>query len=125
MSCGRLAFEKAGIHVEKYFASEIKDIAIKVTMNNFPNTIQIGDVNKVFYENGVLHTENGDFETPIDIVIFGSPCQTFSVAMKAELRVGLENKEKSGLFLECYRILKEINPKFFFMENVSRMKKRR
>lgn len=123
MSCGRLAFEKAGIPVEKYFASEIKDIAIKVTMNNFPDTVQIGDVNKVHYENGVLHTENGNFETPIDIVIFGSPCQTFSVAMKTELRVGLQNKEKSGLFLECYRILKEVNPKFFFMENVARMKK--
>ena len=52
-----------------------------------------------------------------------SPCQTFSVVMKKELRVGLANKEKSGLFLECHRILKEVNPKFFLMENVARMKK--
>lgn len=55
-------------------------------------------------------------------MIFGSPCQTFSVAMKKELRVGLENKEKSGLFLECYRVLKEVNPTYFMMENVARMK---
>lgn len=122
MSCGRIALEKAGIPVERYFASEIKDIAIKVTMENYPDTIQIGDVNKVHYKNGILHTPNGNFKADIDLVIFGSPCQTFSVAMKAELRVGLENKEKSGLFLECYRILKEINPQFFFMENVARMK---
>lgn len=122
MSCGRIALERAGIPVKHYFASEIKDIAIKVTMENYPDTIQIGDVNKVHYEDGVLHTPNGNFETTIGLVIFGSPCQTFSVAMKKELRIGLENKEKSGLFLECYRILKEVNPKFFFMENVSRMK---
>lgn len=122
MSCGRIALERAGIPVEHYFASEIKDIAIKVTMENYPDTIQIGDVNKIHYKNGILHTPNGDFETDIDLVIFGSPCQTFSVAMKAELRVGLENKKKSGLFLECYRILKEVNPQFFLMENVARMK---
>ena len=30
--------------------------------------------------------------------------------MKTELRVGFENKQKSGLFYECYRILKEVNP---------------
>lgn len=122
MSCGRIALEKAGIPVQRYFASEIKDIAIKVTMENYPDTIQIGDVNKVHYENGILRTPNGNFETGIDLVIFGSPCQTFSVAMKSELRVGLKNKEKSGLFLECYRVLKEVNPRFFLMENVARMK---
>lgn len=122
MSCGHIALERAGFHIEKYFASEIKDIAIKVTKENYPNTVHIGDVRNINYENGVLHTEIGDFETEIDIVMFGSPCQTFSVAMKRELRTGFENKEKSGLFFECYRVLKEINPKYFLMENVARMK---
>lgn len=122
MSCGHIAFERAGIKVDKYFASEIKNIGIKVTQYNYPDTIQIGDVNKVSYSDGVLHTEKGEFKTEIDIVIFGSPCQTFSIAMKKELRTGLLNKEKSGLFLQCYRILKEIQPKYFFMENVARMK---
>ena len=70
----------------------------------------------------ILHTEVGDFETEIDIVMFGSPCQTFSVACKTDKRIGLEDDEKSGLFLQCYRILKEINPKYFFMENVASMK---
>lgn len=122
MSCGRIALEQLGIKINQYFASEIKDIAIKVTMDNFPDTIQIGDVNKIYYQNGVLHTENGDFNTDIDIVIFGSPCQTFSIAMPAKYRVGFDNKEKSGLFFECYRILNEVKPKFFLMENVKSMK---
>lgn len=42
--------------------------------------------------------------------------------MKAALRTGLENKEKSGLFFECNRILKEVNPTYFLIENVARMK---
>ena len=123
MSCGQIALDKLGIEVDEYYASEIKDIAINVTKHNYPNTIHIGDVNKLSYKDGVLYTENGDYNVgKIDLVIFGSPCQTFSIAMKTDLRVGLANKEKSGLFLECYRILKEVNPTYFLMENVARMK---
>lgn len=124
MSCGRIALERAGIQVDQYFAAEIKEIGIKVTKANYPDTIHIGDVNKVSYKDGILYTENGNFSVgQIDLVIFGSPCQTFSIAMKTERRIGLEDKEKSGLFLECYRILKEVNPTYFLMENVARMKK--
>lgn len=122
MSCGHIALDRAGIKVNKYYAAEIKDIGIKVTKDNYPDTIHIGDVNKITYKNGVLHTEVGDFETNIDIVMFGSPCQTFSIACKADRRIGLEDDMKSGLFLHCERILKEVNPKFFFMENVASMK---
>lgn len=123
MSCGHIALDKEEIEVKQYFAAEIKEIGIKVTKENYPDTIHIGDVKKIRYKDGVLYTEKGDFEVGhIDLVMFGSPCQTFSVAMKKELRVGLENKEKSGLFLECYRILKEVNPTYFFMENVGTMK---
>lgn len=122
MSCGHIALDRAGIKVNKYFASEIKDIAIKVTKDNYPDTIHIGDVNKITYKDGILHTEIGNFKANIDLVIFGSPCQSFSIAMKTEHRIGLEDKEKSGLFLECYRILKEVNPQYFLMENVASMK---
>lgn len=122
MSCGQIGFEKEGIKVDKYFASEIKDIGIKVTKDNYPNTIHIGDLTKISYSDGILHTEIGDFKTVIDIVIFGSPCQTFSIACKTDKRIGLEDDMKSGLFLHCNRILKEVNPKFFFMENVASMK---
>lgn len=122
MSCGQIALERVGIKVDKYFASEIKNIAIKVTQYNYPNTIQIGDVNKIFYKNGVLHTEKGDFKVKIDMVIFGSSCQSLSSAMKKDLRVGFSNMEKSGLFFSCYRVLKEVNPKYFLVENVASMK---
>lgn len=122
MSCGHIAFERAGIAINQYFASEIKEIAIRVTQDNYPNTIQVGDVNKIKYKDGVLITENGSFETKIDVVIFGSPCQSFSQCMKADKRVGLEDKTKSGLFFECFRILQEVNPSWFLMENVESMK---
>lgn len=122
MSCGQIALDEMGFIINNYYSSEIKPIALKVTKYNYPNTIHIGDLNKVSYKNGVLYTEVGDFKTNIDIVIFGSPCQSFSIAMKTEHRVGLEDKEKSGLFLECYRILNEISPKYFLMENVASMK---
>ena len=78
MSCGQVAFDRLGIKFDgeenKYFASEIKKHAIKLTQYHYPNTIQIGDVTKVHYENGILYTENGEFKTPIDIIIGGSPC---------------------------------------------------
>lgn len=123
ISCGRVALERAGYKVKKYYASEIKDIALQVAMDNYPDTIQLGDVNNIHYIDGTLKTENGDFDVGhIDIVMFGSPCQTFSIAMKTDKRIGLADKEKSGLFLECYRILKEVNPTYFLMENVARMR---
>lgn len=123
MSCCHIALDRAGIHVKEYYAAEIKEIGIRVTKDNYPNTIHIGDVNKISYRDGVLHTENGDYNVGhIDLVAFGSPCQSFSQAMKTHMRVGLEDKERSGLFLECYRILKEVNPTYFLMENVASMK---
>lgn len=120
MECrgGHIALDKAKIKVNKYFASEIKDIAIKVTKENYPNTIHIGNVNNIKYENGILYTDVGNFKEKIDLVIFGSPCQSFSRAMIQSRKIGLEDKERSGLFLECHRILKEVNPKYFLMENV-------
>ncbi len=123
MSCCHIALDKANISVEEYYAAEIKEIGIRVTKDNYPNTIHIGDVNKISYKDGVLYTENGDYNVGhIDLVAFGSPCQSFSQAMKTHMRVGLEDKVRSGLFLECYRILKEVNPTYFLMENVASMK---
>lgn len=123
MSCGHVALDRAGIEAEKYFAAEIKEIGIKVTKANYPGTIHIGNVNKISFKDGVLYTETGNFEVGhIDLVIFGSPCQTFSIAIPSEQRVGLENLEKSGLFYECNRILNEVNPTYFLIENVRSMR---
>lgn len=120
ISCGQLALQRAGIKVKNYYASEIKGNAIKVTQHHFPSTIQLGDVTKVWYEKGILHSENGDFNVgKIDLLIGGSPCQNFSIASITQK--GLEG-EKSKLFYEYLRLLREINPKYFLLENV-KMKK--
>lgn len=105
MSCGQIALERAGIKVAKYFASEIKKHAIKVTQHNYPNTIQLGDVTNV----------KATDLPKIDLLIGGSPCQDFSIANKE--RKGLQGV-KSGLFFEYLRLLKECNPTYFLLENV-------
>lgn len=115
MSCGQIALNQLGLKVEKYFASEIKPHAIKCTQHNFPDTIQIGDVCKISYKDGILTTENGSFEVgKIDLLMGGSPCQGFSRAGK-ELNF---NDERSKLFFEYARILKEVDPTYFLLENV-------
>ena len=116
ISCGQLALERAGIPVKTYYASEIKECAMKVTQQNYPNTVQVGDVTK-------WETWNIPWGE-IDLLIGGSPCQDFSTANKE--RKGLEGS-KSSLFYCYYEILqhlKRINPKCrFLLENV-RMEKR-
>lgn len=122
-SGGQLALKEAGIDVDAYYASEIKKHGIKVTQTNFPNTVKLGDVTKVRYENGILYSEHGEFNVGIiDLVIGGSPCQNFSMACIKEKRLGL-NGEKSKLFYEFLRILKEVNPKNYLLENVASMDK--
>lgn len=119
MSCGQIALNELGIIPEKYYAAEIKPHAIKVTKANFPNTIHIGDVRKVFYKDGVLQTENGVFEVgKIDLLIGGSPCQDLSGMNKNQ--IGLAG-DKSSLFWEYARIKKEVLPSFFMLENVGSM----
>ena len=107
MSCGQIALNKVGIEYENYFASEIEQAPIKVTQHNYPNTIQLGSV---------LNVKASDLPK-IDLLIGGSPCQSFSNAGKGEGFYG-----KSGLFWEYVRLLKECNPKYFLLENV-KMKK--
>jgi len=104
ISCGRLALQRAGIPVEKYYASEIDKYAIKVTMANFPDTIQLGDVTKIDFK---------QFVGKIDLLIGGSPCQDLSLSGK---RAGLKG-ERSGLFYKFVEALNVIKPKYFLLEN--------
>lgn len=108
ISCGRVALERAGINVENYYASEIDKYAIQISMKNYPDIIQIGDVTKV----------NGKDLPKIDLLIGGSPCQGFSISGK-QLNF---NDPRSVLFFEYVRLLKECKPKYFLLENV-KMKK--
>lgn len=104
ISCGQIALERAGIKINKYFASEIDKHAIKVTQHNYPDTIQLGDVTRVKAE-----------DLPkIDLLIGGSPCQGFSFAGK---QLNFEDS-RSKLFFEYVRLLRECKPSFFLLENV-------
>lgn len=47
MSCGRLALNKLGARIDRYYATEIDKYAIKTTLHNFPDTIQLGDAFQV------------------------------------------------------------------------------
>lgn len=104
MSCGQIALNRAGIRYKNYFASEIDRHAITVTKHNYPKTVHIGDVAKV----------KSETLPEIDLLIGGSPCQGFSFAGK---KLNFEDF-RSKLFFEYVRLLKELKPKYFLLENV-------
>jgi DNA-cytosine methyltransferase len=104
VSCGQLALHRAGIKVETYYASEIDKHTIAITKYNFPNTIHLGDVCEL--------TEQ-KLPKNIDLLIGGSPCQSFS---NLGSRNGFDGKSK--LFWEYVRILELTKPKYFLLENV-------
>lgn len=127
MSCGQQALERLGVKVDNYFASEIDKYAIQVTMANYPKTKQLGSVVNV----------DGYSLPKIDLLIGGSPCQSFSFAGKRkgmstkdeqeiltldhylELKAdGFEFEGQSYLFWEYMRLLNEVKPKYFLLENV-------
>jgi len=57
ISCGQIALDRAGKLVNKYLASEIKGSAIKVALDNFPNTIEVGDITKLRYKDNILYSD--------------------------------------------------------------------
>lgn len=110
MSCGRIALERANIKVDKYFASEVDKYAMQISNKNYPDIIQVGDVQDVMYP----ETFDGH---KIDLIMGGSPCQGFSFAGQ---RLNFDDP-RSKLFFEFARLVKECKPKYFLLENV-RMK---
>ena len=79
MSCAQIALERAGVAVNKYYACEIDRYAIKVTQSNYPNTIQLGSVTDLQWDDPTLHSH---LRPKIDLLVGGSPCQGFSFAGK-------------------------------------------
>ena len=108
MSCTQIALKNLGIKVDTYYASEIDKYGIQIAQKNFPDTIQLGDVKDI----------KGKDLPEIDLIVAGSPCQGFSFAGK---QLAFDDP-RSALFFEFVRILKEVKPKYFLLENV-RMKK--
>ena len=104
ISCGQIALERAALNVSHYYASEINESAIKITQKHYPDTVQLGDVQKI----------KGADLPPIDLLIGGPPCQGFSSSGK---ELNFEDP-RSKLFFEFVRLLKECKPKYFLLENV-------
>ena len=108
MSCGQIALDQLGIPVNKYYAAEIDKYAIQIARKNYPDMVHVGDVKWV----------TSKLLPKIDLLIGGSPCQGFSFGGK-----GLNFSDpRSKLFFEFDRLLKELKPKYFLLENV-KMKK--
>ena len=103
MSCGQIALNRANIQYKTYFASEIDKNAIKVTQHHYPNTVQLGDVTKIEF-----------IASKIDLLIGGSPCQSFSFAGK---QLNFEDP-RGKLFFEFIRLKNDLKPKYFLLENV-------
>lgn len=110
ISCGMIALERAWIDVDTYYASEIDSNAIAVSKSNYPNIIQLWDITKIKWED----------MWNIDLIIWWSPCQSFSTAWKQQWF-----EWKSWLFREYIRLLKEIKPKYFLLENVKMKQERK
>jgi len=104
ISCGQIALNRANIPYDNYYASEIKPHAIKCTLDNYPNTIQLGDI---------LNLKGSDLPK-IDLLIGGSPCK--GISRLNQNQEGLEHSE-SRLFWEYIRLLDEVEPKYYLLEN--------
>lgn len=110
MSCGQIALRELGVPIERYYASEIDKHAIKQTQLNFPDTIQLGDVEK-WREWNIEWSE-------IDLLLAGSPCQGFSLAGKM---LGHDDPRSRlyWVFLDILHHVQSLNPSVkYLLENV-------
>jgi len=116
MNTGRQALENLGFKIDKYYSSEIKPYAIKLTQHHFPDTIQVGDIN---------NWQSWDIDwKKVDFVLSGSPCQDLSGAGN---RAGITGVKSSlfYVFIEIYEHIKKLNPNvLFFQENVGSASKK-
>lgn len=118
---GSGGFQLAGYQngLTPVWASEVEPYPIRVTKERFPGMKHLGSVTEI----------NGGEIEPVDVITFGSPCQDLSVAGKQK---GIHDGERSSLFFEAVRIIKEmrendrdngrtdqhIRPRFAVWENV-------
>lgn len=94
MGCGWIALRELGIKVDRGYSSEVDKYAIAQVKLNFPEVIHLGSVTDI----DVSKLEH------IDLLIGGSPCQSFSFAGK---RIGMSTKGNEEIYtLERYMELK-------------------
>ena len=98
-----LAWEPLGW--EPVAFSEIEPFPCAVLAERWPDVPNLGDITKFEWKE--------EIDGAIDLVVGGSPCQSFSVAGKRE---GL--KGVSGLMFEYIRCVQELRPRWFLWENV-------
>lgn len=114
-SMGQTSLKSIDVAINNYFASEIDKHAIKVTMDNHPETIQVGDVKGLTFVDGKLSNDEETFDIgSVDLLMGGPPCQGFSFSGK---QLNFDDP-RSKLFFEFVRLLKEIKPKYWLVENV-------
>lgn len=105
ISCGHVALDRAGVFVEKYYASEIDKYAISITQKNYPDTIQLGSI---------LNWESWDIAQP-DIILAGFPCQPYSVS---GYRKGLEDHRGGEIIEAMFSVIRKYTPATILLENV-------
>lgn len=84
--------------------AEFDEFPSAVLAERYPEVPNIGDVTKMNWKK---------YRNKVDLVVGGSPCQSFSIAGKRE---GLQGE--SGLMFEYIRAVREIRPRWFLWENV-------
>lgn len=84
--------------------SEIDPFPSTVLQHHYPDIPNLGDITKIDWS---------PYVGAADIVVGGSPCQSFSVAGKREGLAGA-----SGLMFEYIRAVRELRPRWFVWENV-------
>lgn len=104
-----VALERAGVHVAA--AVEIDDAARGVLHDRFPNTVLFTDVTKVTANELIA----AGFDPRRGIITAGFPCQDLSVAGR---RRGMVGGTRSGLFWHIVRLLADLRPEWFILENV-------
>ena len=84
--------------------AEFDEFPSAVLAERYPEVQNVGDVTKMNWKK---------YRNEVDLVVGGSPCQSFSIAGKRE---GLQGE--SGLMFEYIRAVREIRPRWFLWENV-------
>ena len=136
IECGRVALNNLGVTPDNYLSSEINENSMKIAKHNFPDIKHVGSVTDVDATQLLKSLSVTDVKAKdlpkIDLILAGFPCTDLSRAgrqngfygiysLEQYLSLKASNHEFQGqsyLFWEFVRLLKELKPKHFLLENV-------